>query len=239
MAIDILAELRDTSDALTEPHEHREPIFDWDHNRNRKKIGDHKIVRAGLLAQVGELVYPGTPPDTGDFVVRPVPGSRPPLRTDAASAYLQIHLAATRWCLSLRLEIRDTIESTVRQLLGRVASEDRDTQAALLTEMRSWRRQCELITGLREPDPHLQVPCPRCGNRSLRVDMAQASARCSHDVVVEGERQRCGATWDEESGTIGVLARHIAEFQAQAKAGAARVRAEEREKKLRRAGKAA
>jgi hypothetical protein len=239
MAIDILAELRDISDVLTDPVQHREPIHGWDKNRNRKVIGHHVIVRPGLLAQVCELIHPGTPPDSGDFVVRSIPGSRPPLRTDAASAYVQIVLAATRWSLSLRLEVRESAESTIRQLLGRIAAEDRDTQAALLSEMRSWRRMCELITGVREPDPHLQVPCPRCGNRSLRVNLAEASARCAYDITVVGERRRCGAVWDEESGTIGVLARHIAEFQARAKADAARVRAEERERKLRRAGRAA
>jgi hypothetical protein len=229
MAFDVLAELRDTCDALTEPHEHREPIFGWDKNRHKIKLGDHKIVRPGLFAQVHELIYPGTPPDTGDFAVRSVPGSRPPLRTDAASAYLQVHLVVTRWCVSLSLDLRDTIESSIRALLGRIGTEDRDTQVALLSELRSWRYQCELITGLRDPDPHLQVPCPHCGDRSLRVSMADRTARCTHEEVVDGEKWRCGAWWDEES--IGVLARHITTFTANAKADADRVRAEERARK--------
>lgn len=239
MAYDLMADLRDTVDALCDPSQHREPIHGWDHNRNRKVVGHHVIIRPGLLAQVGEMVYPGTPPDSGNFVVRSVPGSRPPLRLDASSAYMQIHLAVTRWSLSLHLDLRDTIESSVRQLLGRIAAEDRDTQAALLGEMRSWRHQCEIITGLKDPDPQLQVPCPQCGNRTLRVNLADQAARCGYEEVVDGERRRCGATWDEPSGTIGVLARYIADHKASSKAGADRVRLEERQRKARRNGTAA
>lgn len=233
---DILADLADTCDALCDPQQHREPRWYWDANRNKKTLPDHVVVLPGLIARLAEVVYPGSAPDNGG-TARPVPSSRPPLRTDAASALLAIHMAVARWTLSLRLELRDTIESSVRQLLGRIAREDSDTQMALLTEMRSWQRQCEIICGDRQPDPQLQVPClvEGCGQRRLRVNMAELKARC------EG----CGTRWaeneDPEHGiySIGVLAGHIADYQRQSKAGADRVRQEERDRKAARSRPAA
>lgn len=234
MTADIMADLRDVCDLLCDPHQIREPRWTWDANRNKKPLPDHVVVLPGLLGQLADIVYPGSPPDNGAGPTsRPVPSSRPPLRMDAASAHLAITIAVARWHVSLGLELRDTIESSVRQLLGRIAVEDSDTQATLLSEMRSWQRQAEIICGHRQPDPQLQVPCPHCTERRLRVNMTELTARCD----------TCGSRWaeqeDERTGSIGVLAAHIAEFQRQSKAGADRVRAEVRERKHRISGRVA
>lgn len=234
MSVDTLSELRDVCDALCDPRQFREPRWTWDANRNKKPLPDHVVVLPGLLVQLHEVVYPGSAPESNGGS-RPVPSSRPPLRTDAMSALFAIHCAVARWHMSYCLTTRDTLESSVRQLLGRVSTEDSDTQAALLTEMRSWQRQAEIICGWREPDPQLQVPCPveGCGERRLRVAMTDLKARC----------EACGARWaeqeDEWTGSISILAGHIAAFQKTSKAGADRVRAEERAKKAARSGKAA
>lgn len=239
MSTDILADLREVADALTDPHQVREPRGHyWDHNRHKKPLKDHVTILPGLLRQLADIVYPGSPPDSGAGPTsRPVPSSRPPLRMDAASAHLAITIAVTRWHVSLGLELRDTVESSVRQLLGRIATEDSDTQAVLLAEMRSWQRQAEIICGHRQPDPQLQAPCPNpeCGQRKLRVNMADLTARCDG----------CGARWAEQEDpdhgvyNIGVFARHITEFQRLSKEGADRVRQVERERKQRISGRVA
>ncbi len=243
MTADIMTDLRDTVDSLCDPHQIREPRGHiWDHNRHKKQLPDHVTVLPGLLQQLADIVYPGSPPDNGAGPTsRPVPQSRPPLRMDAASAHLAIVMAVTRWHVSLGLELRDTIESSVRQLLGRIATEDSDTQTTLLSEMRSWQRQAEIICGHRQPDPQLQVPCPRCGERRLRVNMADLTARC--DGRPDGEP--CGSRWAEQEDPdrgvypIGVLARHIADHQRLSKEGADRARAEDRARKARISGKPA
>ncbi len=234
MRTDILADLRDVCDLLCDPHQIREPRWTWDANRNKKPLPDHVVVLPGLLGQLADIVYPGSPPDNGSGpTARPVPGSRPPLRTDAMSALFAIHCAVARWHMSYCLTTRDTLESSVRQLLGRVAQEDSDTQAALLTEMRSWQRQAEIICGWRQPDPQLQVPCPveGCGERRLRVNLTDRSARC----------EACGARWgeqeDEWTGSIGVLAGHIAAYQKLSKKAADGARLVERERKQARSGR--
>ncbi len=236
MSTDIMADLRDTVDSLCDPHQIREPRWTWDHNRHKKQLPDHVVILPGLLQQLADIVYPGSPPDNGAGpTARPVPSSRPPLRMDAASAHLSIVMAVTRWHVSLGLELRDTLESSVRQILGRIAVEDSDTQAVLLAEMRSWQRQAEVICGWKDPDPQLQVPCPHCADRQLRVNTATVTARCGN----------CGARWAEDEDphtglySIGVLARHIADHQRTAKAGADRVRQAERERKQRATGKVA
>ncbi len=239
-----MADLRDTVDALCDPHQIREPRGTyWDHNRHRKQLPDHVTVLPGLLQQLADIVYPGSPPDNGAGpTARPVPSSRPPLRMDAASAHLSIVMAVTRWHLTLGLVLRDTLESSVRQLLGAISREDPDTQAVLLGEMRSWQRQAEIICGHRQPDPQLQVPCPHCGERKLRVNMTDLTARCDGRP---DDGDPCGSRWaeteDPDRGIypIGVLARHIAEHQRLSKEGADRARAVDRARKQRISGRPA
>lgn len=235
MTVDILADLRDCCDALTEPYQSRSPRWEWDHNRHRKPLPDHVVTLPGLLQQLADMAYPGRPTESGDFVMRPIPGSRPPLQLRAVSAHAHITIGIVRWCWSLQLELRDTAESNLRQVLAAAGRQDRETQIALLDEVRSWRRQAEVITGWRDPDPELQVPCPGCGERGLRVSIADRTARCTN----------CRTRWAEDEDidagiySIGVLGRHIAAYQRGATAASDRVWAEERDRKARRAGRTA
>lgn len=234
MTVDILGDLRDACDSLTEPHQIRNPRHTWSPTRNKVTLPDHVVTLPGLLQQLADMAYPGRPTDGGDFVMRPIPGSRPPLQLRAVSAHAFITVGIVRWCWSLQLDLRDTAESNLRQVLAAAGRQDRDTQIALLDEVRGWRRQAEVITGWRDPDPELQAPCPHCGERGLRVNLAERTARCS------GCRSRWAEEVDPEAGiwSIGVLGQHIAEHQRGSKAAADRVRAEERDRKARRAGKA-
>ncbi len=226
MTFDIVTELRDVVDELTNPFQSREPRHTWDANRHRIKLPDHVVTLPGLVTQVGDIVWPTGRRD-GDFHVRPVPGSRPPGDPQASACYMDIHIGVTRWHLMLGLVARDTIESSIRQLLGRILSEDRDTQMALLDDLRSWRHRCEIVTGLATPDPQLQVPCPveGCGQRTLRINVAKKTARCTS----------CRARWaeqeDEWTGNIGVLARWIQDWQAHSRGAADSRREAERERK--------
>jgi hypothetical protein len=232
MVVDVLTELTDTADALTEPHQSREPRWTWDadrSNRNKIKLPDHVVTLPGLITQVGDIVWPSGRQDQGDFHVRPVPSSRPPGDPEASACYLDVSIAVTRWHVMLGLTLRDTLESSIRQLLGRISREDRDTQLALLDEMRQWRRHCEVITGLVSPDPQLQVPCPvdGCGARTLRINVGKRTARCTS----------CKARWAEQEDpdagiySISILAQWIGEWQASAKAAADSARQVARQRK--------
>lgn len=233
MTVDIFADLTAACDALTNPNPQRTPRGHyWDHNGNRKKYRDHEVTLPGLVAQVGEMAYIPGQQDDGTFTMRPVPQSRIPGNPQAVACYLDIHIAVTRWHVLLGLALRATIESSIRQLLGKAASEPSDTQAELLDDMRRWQHQCEIITRLRDPDPELDAPCPvdGCGARTLRVNLAKQTARCTS----------CGARWaedvDEERGifSIGVLGRHIQRHRAESEAAAKAARLDERQRKARR-----
>lgn len=238
-ATDILADLHDVSDALTNPYSHREPRgHTWSESRHKVKLPDHVVTLPGLVTQLGEIVYPGgQATDSGGFTVRPVPSSRPPGNARAMVAYLDIHIGVAKWTVLFGLDSRDTIESGIRQLVARAMEQDREDQLCLLEELRRWRRTCEIITGWKDPDPQLQVPCPveDCGERTLRVNIADRTARCT----------ACGVRWaeveDPEQGiySIGGLADHIQTFEAGSKAAADGARLEARELKARRNGKSA
>ncbi len=231
MAADVLADLRDTADALTDPTQIRHPRHGWDHNRHKVTLPDHVVVLPGLLTQLGDMAYPGGRVD--DTSGRAVPKSRPPGNPKALVAYLDIHIAVGRWTVQFGLGWRDTVESQVRQLLGAAPTQDHDDQLELLADMRRWLRQCEELTGLRERDPELTAPCPieGCGQRTLRINLTGKTARCVS----------CGARWAEQEtehvGNLGVLARHIAAHRQATGEAAAVAWAADRERKAARYGR--
>lgn len=239
MSVDTLSELRDVCDALTNPYQHREPRHAWNASKHKVRLPDHVVTLPGLIAQVAEAAYPGgNTADSGGFTVRPVPGSRPPGNPRALACYLDIHIGVTKWTILFGLagqETRDTVESQLRHLVASSPTQDSEDQLGLLDELRRWQRQCEIITGWRDPDPQLEVPCPveGCGERALRVNLAEKTARCT----------ACGSRWaedeDDYTGQIGLLARHIQDHKAATKAGADRVWADERERKAARNGRSA
>lgn len=253
MSIDLLADLLEVADTLTEPYQIRHPQWEWV-NRNKKKLPDHIVVLPGLLQQLADIAYPGSGMDTGGGSVRSVPGSRPPLQTQALSAYMEITVTVTRWCWALKLDLRDTVESNLRAVLGIAPSLPRSrtrvdsytcgtcaagrgrehwspchhchvvTQVELISELRTWQRRAEVITGWRKPDPQVEAPCPYCGERQLRINLDSETARCGG----------CPAEWSEDTVPLGVLAQHIAQHRVESKAAAVEARRVERERKRQR-----
>jgi hypothetical protein len=238
-ATDILADLRDVADALTNPYQHREPRWTWSASRHKVKLPDHVVILPGLVAQLAELAEIPSSPGGGEDAPtsRPVPQSRPPGNPQALAAYLDIHLGVAKWTIMFGLETRDTVESQIRHLVASVAARDDDDQGGLLDELRRWQRQAEIILEWREADLQLEVPCPvdDCGERALRVNVADKTARC----------RACGCRWAEEENpergiySIGVLAGFIADHKRLSKEGADRAREVERARKAARSGRPA
>lgn len=227
MASDLLSDLRDVADALTDPRQHREPRYGIDAHKHKVVAGQHITIQPGLLQQLADMAYPGAGGDDTDSGGRAVPGSRPPGDVDAISAYVSISVGVVRWCHSLRLDLRDTVESNLRQVVATTASrEDRDTQITLLSELRSWRNWCEAITGWRVNATPLPLPCPHCGERQLRVNLAGPTARC----------MACRVEWDAD--TVGVLARVLEAYRVEARAKADEARRVARERQDVRDGRA-
>lgn len=227
MATDILIDLRETADLLTDPRHHREPRYGLQ-GHHRVIIGHHITTQPGLLQQLADMAYPGASEDEDSGGGRSVPESRPPGDVDAISAYVVITLAVARWCWSLKLDLRDSVESNLRQAVATVIGrEDRDTQIALLGEMRTWRNQCETITGWKEGAKQLKEPCPHCGERQLRVKHEGPTARC----------YACHVEWGPEA--LGVLGRVLDTYRIDATAKADEARRAARQRQDARDGRAA
>jgi hypothetical protein len=191
--------IRDLADELCDPHQHAEVIPYWDNNRNRK-FRRHITVQPGLIAQLYQSVIPAS--SSSEPHAGGMPGSRPPLAVEALSRHDEIAMAVLRWCTSLHLTTRVSVESNVRQLAATAQRFDDDDARLLLSEMRQWRGWCVVLTGwekIYRPD---RVACmvDGCGYvNTLRVNLTAKTAMC----------RACGSTWSETDGTIGLLAQYI------------------------------
>lgn len=193
---DPLADIAALADELTDPHRHRQPYEIWTRSRHRK-ILHHVTTQPGLLTQLRDQYEPTAAGEPGSNP----PDSRPPLNLEAISRHTMITLAATRWCWSLRIDLRDTVESNIRALVGAAGQLDHDDQSALHAELRQWHTWAAVLTGWQTPPyrPHTAT-CPACAARgSLTIRLDTQRAYCRH--------VDCGATWDPT--TIGLLADHI------------------------------
>lgn len=192
-------QIREVADALTEPHLHSEPVPFWDNNRNRK-FRRHTTVQPGLIAQLYQSVIPVS--SSAEPAGGGVPGSRPPLAVEALSRHDTIATAVLRWCRSLHITARVSVESNVRALVGVSAMFDDDTARVLLSELRQWQRWCSVLTGWENVYRPAGVPCPvvDCARvNTLRVNLTTKTAMC----------RACGAAWSGEEGSIGVLGDYI------------------------------
>lgn len=190
-------QILDVADALTEPTLNREPIPYWDHNRHRK-IKHHTTVLPGLLAQLHQSVHPVW--STAEDPAGAIPASRPPLEIEALSRHQQITDAARGWTLLLGLEVRATVESNIRALVGATARLDDTQQRDLLADLRRWRSWCRVYLGHEHVQHIRAVPCPlpECQQRgTLRINLTTETGLCT----------ACGAIWNRD--TIGLLAEHI------------------------------
>lgn len=220
-----LEQVHEWADALTDPHQHTERFEVWDENRHKKQR-THTTTQLGLLAQLAELMLPSSSPEPGDGVA----GSRPPGRWDAVATHATITIAAVKWCWSLRLDQRETVESNIRQLVGAFPTMDADARQAFGSDVRSWHRQAEIVAGWKSAPMDPCAPCPAlvrnpdgtsrdCGERSLRIQLSDAFAFCAS----------CGTEWD--TSTIGLLAEAVRAYKAATDAAADVVRAKARAEK--------
>lgn len=190
--------IRDTADALTEPHQHREQVPYWDASRH-KKYRHHITVQPGLITQLYQSVIPTNTADDGSGSAS-TPSSRPPLALEALSRHLVIRGAVHRWCHSLDIKVRKSVESNIRALVGAAGNLDEDDAHVLLSEMRQWRRWAAVLTGWETVYQPAGVTCPVCeqGN-TLRINLTTRTGMC----------RECGSSWAEDDGSIAVLADHI------------------------------
>lgn len=196
----VLADITEAADDLSEPHQHRARIREFDHNRN-PKVRVHITRQPGLLTQLYQSVIPaGTHGGSGAATT---PGSRPPLALEALSRHVSIVAGINNWCWTLDLTIRPTPESNLRALVGAAPTLDPDAQRALLADLRRWRRWCAVLTGWETLWRPAKACCPviDCGKpSSLRINLTAQTGMC----------QACGATWTADDGSLTILAEHIA-----------------------------
>ena len=199
---DMLQDIADVAAELCDARKHREPYTVWTPIRHRKTL-HHETTRPGLIAELHALFEPGS---TADERGARGYASRPPLNFEAAALYTVISGAVWRWVWSLKAELRDTVQGNVRLLVGAASQMDSDTQAALLSEMRSWQRRAAILTGWQSAPWRPSVPCPACaGMNTLVVNLADQSGFCN--AWLPGEERNCDAYWNAD--TIGILADYV------------------------------
>ncbi|WP_346536962.1 hypothetical protein [Micromonospora sp. DPT] len=186
------------AEQLCDPHHHVERVPYWDTNRNRK-FRDWKTTQPGLLRQLHDAAVE---PVQGEQQPggRPVPGSRPPLALEALSTHTAITAYAARWCWSLKLDQRDTVEGNIHALVGHAGQLDDDDLALLAAEMRQWYRWASVATGWIAPLYQPHVPCPACQVKGkLRVNLHAQVAHC----------RACQNTWAADDGSLRLLGEYI------------------------------
>ncbi len=186
--------------ALIEPRDVTERVrTGWDHNRHAIYT-DHTVTLPPLLTALQEAMTPGSAePDGG----RSVPGSRPPLVTDALSLHHHIARGVYEYTWRESLATHGGTVGQLRQIAAVACGMPDDELAALTATVTSWVRMAELVTGETQPPFRPDAECPRCERRhGLRVYVAEREAYCVH----------CREVWTPE--TIGILGAHVARWNA-------------------------
>lgn len=186
------------AEQLCDPRHHVERVPYWDRNRNRK-FREWRTTQPGLLRQLHEAAV--EPVDgLNEPGPRNTPGSRPPLALEALSTHTAITAYAARWCWSLKVDQRDTVEDNIRALVGRAPTLDDDDLALLAVDLRQWHRWASVATGWIAPLYAPHVPCPACKVKGkLRVNLHAQVAHC----------RACQATWAADDGSIFILGAYI------------------------------
>lgn len=201
---DLLAEIAETADELTNPIRHVERIQEPDghgHIIGRRGRAPRRIWTAelpSLLDQLRHAVIPGESYSEEEHA-RQAPGSRPAARLDAVSSLLRIDAGAIVWTNRLDLTWRPTLAGNIRGLVGASGTLASDDQRTLLRDLRSWHTWAAVTSGWeRPPDAPRGAACPACAAlNTIRVRLREERAMCI----------ACGAWWNQ--ATIGILAAHI------------------------------
>ncbi|MDH6460132.1 hypothetical protein M2302_000283 [Micromonospora sp. A200] len=186
------------AEQLCDPRHHVERVPYWDTNRNRK-FREWRTTQPGLLSQLHEAAV--EPVDgLNEPGPRRTPGSRPPLALEALSTHTAIAAYTARWCWSLRVDLRDTVEDNIRAMVGRAPTLDDGELTALASEMRQWYRWAATATRWIAPPFEPHVPCPSCEKTGkLRVNLHAQVAHC----------RGCQNTWAADDGSIFALGEYI------------------------------
>jgi hypothetical protein len=200
----LLADIAQLAEELCDPHQHTERVWDVDRHRNRRMRRAYTTTQDGLLTQLSDAMVDAAAVWDDGASGRGVPRSRPPGSWEALATHASITTAAARWCWMLGIPQRDTVEASIRGLVGRAPTLDRQQLADLAADIRAWHHRAAVMTGWATPAYAPTAPCPTCeASGTLRVNLGRQSALCVD----------CGATWTPD--TIGVLARYIATVTAQ------------------------
>lgn len=223
---DPLTRLAEAAEALTDPRTHRSPRHTWDANRHKVALPDHVTTLPGLIQQLRDMTEPGSGEEGPG--AKSVPDSRPPVSLDAVSLLASIEFGTARRCLEFGLAPRDTLESTIRLIVGAASRLSGDKQRILSVEFGSWHRQAEVICRWQTGAVELVAPCPAvldegtCAARgSLLANPDTHAAWC---IV-------CGTSWEPED--FDRLAEHVRRYTEASRAAAERSRAEVRAAKER------
>lgn len=205
---DTLTDIFESADALTDAKNHVEPRYVEDEHGTPRPAEPHKTRVPGLIEQLRQAAEPGADGQSGG---KGGPESVP-VAIDAVSLLGSITVGAHRRALNWGLDLRErrSVESQIRGLVGLAGRRTSDEQDELCRELRSWHWQAEIITGWREAPKELLAPCPTCDARGTLLaypDPRNSSARCVG----------CGMRWcevpGEDEGHIGLLARHVTDYQ--------------------------
>jgi hypothetical protein len=176
----VAQDIADIADELTEAHQHTEVVSFWDANRNRKKR-QYRTVQPGLLAQLHEAaVDPVHLMDDVGGSSGKKPASRPPLAIEALSRWLDISEGVKRWCETLAITRRTTVESNIRAIVGCIGQLDADTLSAITEDMKAWRRWAAVMTGWETKVFSPSIACPVCETfRSIRINVTVHTGFCT------------------------------------------------------------
>lgn len=211
---DLLLDIAEAADELTNPRQHTEILEAWDRNRNLKRRR-RTTTMPSLLTQLAQAIIPGEAYTEDDPTAASSFGPRPPARLDAIDRLLAITAASARWCASLHLRLRDQPERNIRALVGAAAVLDSDTMRTLRDDLHTWRTWAATVTGWQRPPDTPRAPCPLCEHYStLRVRLDRYTACCLH----------CGGAWDHAN--IGLLADYVRQYLAASEQAARAARAQ-------------
>lgn len=210
---DLLRDIADAADTLTEPMRQVERIHEL--VAGRRRIRRILITHPSLLHQLAAAVVPGEVYVEDANGTHHAPRSTPPAQLDAIDRLLAIEAGAARWCALNRLSLRDDVTRNIRALVGAAPVMDSDRQTNLLADLHRWYGWAATVTGWLTPPWQPTAPCPLCEQRALRVRLDRSTGCCLD----------CGEAWTPD--TIGLLADYVRAYDARARADAmaARLRA--------------
>ena len=210
---DYLTDIAETADELTNPMRVVEPIWDMDHNRNKRIRRVWTVNLPSLLEQLAEAIVPGES-YVEDEATRGAFASRPAARLDAVDRLLAIEASAAIWCTRTSLTLRDSPTANIRALVGASPVMGSDRQRDLSRDLRSWRSWAATVTGWERPPHAPRAPCPLCEAKgTLRIRMEKETGCC----------MACGSAWDVTN--IGLLEEHIIAYRRRADAASVEARA--------------